>query len=494
MNEFLKKANKLKPIIHTEIVAAKRIGKSCGFKKGDCAVFDFGRHYVGYPSVSFDYETAMDSPVVAEMFFAERETELKEDYSLYSGWISDGWIQTERIVIDEFPKKISLKRRFAFRYVLIKIKSAPSVGEVIIKDVSARCVTSAPEKIALAGENDKEKLIDDVAVRTLSECMQDVFEDGPKRDRRLWLGDLYLQAAANYKTFKKNDLVKRCLYLFAGTAMKDGRLCQSVFTGRKVRGDGQTNFDYPLLFIPALLDYYKETGDSATAIDLIETAERQISSARMFFDGNIVRDSEIGWCFLDWSFELDRQAGAQAVYVFAERALTDLLKLLNKEYLSYEKDAAEKSAAAYEKFFDKENGVVVSGEDLQVSYASNVWFVLAGILNRNESKTALKRIEKTSGVVAPVTPYLAHFYVLALCKCGETKKARKFVNDYWGEMVKHGDTFPEFFKAEDPDFSPYGGVAVHSYCHAWSCTPCLFFREHFVEKRQWVKKNDCKRI
>ena len=32
--------------------------------------------------------------------------------------------------------------------------------------------------------------------------MQDVFEDGPKRDRRLWLGDLRLEALANKKLDK----------------------------------------------------------------------------------------------------------------------------------------------------------------------------------------------------------------------------------------------------------------------------------------------------
>jgi hypothetical protein len=45
------------------------------------------------------------------------------------------------------------------------------------------------------------KAIDNVAVLTLQNCMQEVFEDGPKRDRRLWLGDLRLQALVNDVTF-----------------------------------------------------------------------------------------------------------------------------------------------------------------------------------------------------------------------------------------------------------------------------------------------------
>lgn len=52
------------------------------------------------------------------------------------------------------------------------------------------------------------KKIYEVSVKTLAECMQDVFEDGPKRDRRLWIGDLRLQALANYVTFDNVELVK----------------------------------------------------------------------------------------------------------------------------------------------------------------------------------------------------------------------------------------------------------------------------------------------
>lgn len=58
--------------------------------------------------------------------------------------------------------------------------------------------------------------IDNVAVLTLQNCMQEVFEDGPKRDRRLWLGDLRLQALVNDVTFARHDLVRRCLYLLPG--------------------------------------------------------------------------------------------------------------------------------------------------------------------------------------------------------------------------------------------------------------------------------------
>ena len=54
--------------------------------------------------------------------------------------------------------------------------------------------------------------------------MQTVYEDGPKRDRRLWIGDLYLEALANAHTFKNHELTKHCLYLLAAFANDEGLL------------------------------------------------------------------------------------------------------------------------------------------------------------------------------------------------------------------------------------------------------------------------------
>lgn len=74
-------------------------------------------------------------------------------------------------------------------------------------------------------EDNTLKAIYDVSVKTLLDCMQTVFEDGPKRDRRLWLGDLRLQALANYYTFNDLSLVKRCLYLLAECGQMKENTC-----------------------------------------------------------------------------------------------------------------------------------------------------------------------------------------------------------------------------------------------------------------------------
>ena len=41
-----------------------------------------------------------------------------------------------------------------------------------------------------AGVPEDLRRIDEVAAATLRDCMQTTFKDGPRRDRRLWTGDL----------------------------------------------------------------------------------------------------------------------------------------------------------------------------------------------------------------------------------------------------------------------------------------------------------------
>lgn len=163
--------------------------------------------------------------------------------------------------------------------------------------------------------------------------MQLVFEAGPKRDRRLWIGDLRLQALANYRTYRNNDLVKRCLYLFAVSTLPGGRVGAGLFIEPEVEVDDTAMFDYSLFFIPTLLDYHEATGDRETLRELWPTALRQLELAQEAFDERgLVRDSDaLGWCFLDWNLKLNKQAGAQGVYLYCLKAAEKIAAILHEE-------------------------------------------------------------------------------------------------------------------------------------------------------------------
>ena len=100
--------------------------------------------------------------------------------------------------IDYLPAHVHMPRRHAFRYVKIEVISTSPRYGVKFSNPIANAVTSAPwedpSELSFAtkgkdlSEQEKNQLrkIDEVALRTLRNCMHTVYEDGPRRDMRLW--------------------------------------------------------------------------------------------------------------------------------------------------------------------------------------------------------------------------------------------------------------------------------------------------------------------
>ena len=241
---FLKTAKALKPKLHKRIV---RSGLSdMSMTQGDQIVLDFSEHLVGFVTLSFEtVGSHPDAPAWLDLQLAEREQELSERVEDYHGWVSASWVQQERIHLDTFPCTVRLPRRYAFRYLKISVLGISSKFRLVVSGASCEAVSSADDTRLLPYRSKDDKLLqlDRIACRTLHDCMQDVFEDGPKRDRRLWLGDLRLQALANAETYRQFDLVKRCLYLFAGSTLADGRISAAIFTEPEIEADDTVMFD-----------------------------------------------------------------------------------------------------------------------------------------------------------------------------------------------------------------------------------------------------------
>ena len=456
-------------------------------RSGDAVCLDFGSHFVGHLTFHLGFEGSHpDAPAWLRIQFAERAQELFEDADSYHGWISKGWIQQEQLHVDVLPATVALPRRYAFRYVKLTVLDVSSKYALRLTDCFCRETTCADDFALPAFPLDDPELarIDAVACRTLRSCMQAVFEDGPKRDRRLWLGDLRLQALASYATDRNDDLVKRCLYLFAGTANEEGRLAACLFTEPEVEADDTYMFDYSLLFIPTLRDYWRATGDRETLAELWPTALRQVELARERFDETgLIRDSDVlGWCFVDWNLNLNKQASAQAIYLYCLKAFTELAEVLEKHGLvaQLQEEYQAITQRAISSLWDSEKQVFASGAGRQISWASQVWMVLAGVLEPAEGAALLKRVAAMPEAEKMVTPYLYHHYVDALLSVGERDQALEVLRGYWGGMVKQGaDTFWELYDPSNPNESPYGGTIVNSFCHAWSCTPAYLLRRRF---------------
>ena len=507
--DFLNKADALKPVLLKKkrtpqsIVEIRKNNEGFGeivtetdistlselrMSRGDKVCLDFGNHYVGYVTLHISYAGGPpDAPLFIKLKFGENATEITDCSDDYNGGLSRSWIQEEWIHIDVLPSVVRVPRRYAMRFLEITVIDTSGHYRAVIEKVEFESVTSADgEHIKELDTNDELiRKIDRVSIKTLEDCMQDVFEDGPKRDRRLWIGDLRLEALANYKTFKNYDLVKRCLYLFAGTRLANGAVGACLFTEPENIVDDIYLYDYALFFVPILLDYFKESNDMETALELWDVAYQQLEIAIGRMDeNNVVIDGGADfWCFLDWKDGLNKQAGAQAVLIYCLKRGIELGGLLGKDVSYLEQKLGDATDAAKEILWDKEQKFFVSGSEKQISYASQVWMILAGVFDKETNYDLLKRLVELDPEIDMVTPYMYHNFVMAFIECGDYEEAMKYIKSYWGEMINDGaDTFWELYNPKNKRESPYGSSIVNSYCHAWSCTPTYIFRKHFFNK------------
>lgn len=462
---------------------------SQSFKQQSGIVLDFGEHLTGHLTFSLKLLTdrVSDAPVRMKFTFAEVPGELNTAFDPFPGGLSRAWLQDETITVMSVPSEITIPRRMAFRYLKIDLLGSSPGFDFAFDKLMFKAQTSVnmPPMELAPGTDPLIQDINKVALATLKECMQTVYEDGPKRDRRLWIGDLYLEALANAVSFKNHDLTKRCLYLLAALSNNDGLLHATVLEDPQPHPQqGTHTLDYALIYNVALLEYLKETGDRATAEDLWPVATRQIEIALRQFSPEWIYDMDKKpqyWLVFDWKDDYDRQASMQGLTVFALRHSYELAKLLGKEkeVADWNRVADKIAKAARNQFYDKKRGVMVSGKDKQVSYLSQVWMVLSGVLNQKESVKALTTVMAMPDAVYPGCPYAYHYVVEALLKCGMQQEARKLVLDYWGSMVQQGaDTFWEVYDPNNDAQSPYGFFPINSYCHAWSCTPVYFINKY----------------
>lgn len=467
----------------------KRIEKlaSYGLGRDESIILDFGDHRVGTFEVNIDQTgSPMDAPLLLKLKFAEVPSELTAKTEDYDGWLSRSWIQEEFIHIDELPQKLKLARRYSFRYLEIKVMDTSPKWKAIFFKPRVTSVTSADyAKLKPLQLKDSElQKIYDVSVKTLAECMQEVFEDGPKRDKRLWLGDLRLQALANYATFNNIKLVKRCLYLFAGMTTEEGKISANVFVKPKNVPDDTFLFEYSLFFISTLFDLNTVHPDIELVQELYPTAKKQmdITLEMIDSDGKLMVDADYP-VFVDWSNEFNKDTAGQGELIYVLKQFISLAELVGDIEISKYKVALYKTIE-YTKnnlYRAERKLFVTTGEEYNI--ASQVWMVLAQIMSAEENKEIMKETIKSLFPVTNIaTPYMYHHIVEALFEAGMKEEATSLMKSYWGKMIALGaDTFWEAFDPDKPDYSPYGSPVVNSYCHAWSCTPAYLIQKYLTD-------------
>lgn len=486
---YLQKADENFPQLFTEDVSLSCENKV--LSQGDSFVIDLGNHYVGYFSFVLGYvNNYPDAPVRLYVKFCESQDELDADFSAYKGGLCPSWLQEEIINIDNVGK-YKMSRRYAARYIKIKVLYASQ--KITLSEFVFSAVTSADtSRLApIVGIDSDLQAIDAVSANTLKNCMQRVFEDGPKRDRRLWIGDLRLEALTNYYTYGHLGLVRRCLYLFAAADCDNkGFLPGYIYENPDYVSGYWFLRDYALLFVVSLCDYYQYTGDKKTFLDIYPVAKKQMNAILNETDENGIVVSDT--VFIDWCSNLQKKTSMQGVYLYTLRILCNTLHAINhidtKEYeLRYQ---CANEAATRHLYNQKNNNFANEYDNNQISVHSAVWMILGEVVEGENAWSILQKAMKDIDSEKPVTPYMNHYLVEAMLKLGKNKEAMDYIKSFWGLMVKEGaDTFYEVFVPGDPFLSPYRDSLMNSKCHAWSCTPAYFIRKMMKVEQVAVKNS-----
>lgn len=502
MNEFIRSAEntkikikekKVTPVNVCRVIQDSKYYKGWGIETlhsyvgGDNLLsgsicYDLGEHYVG--KLSFDishFGEICDSPIKLKITFAEVPFEFSYTPDNQPGWLSYSWIQEEIIHIDVSPSHVELPRRYACRYVKIDIIAKNKNMSVVFDNVKFTAQSSAGFDYIPETSNPTYEKMMQVSYRTLRDCMQTVYEDGPKRDRRLWLGDIRLQALVNYATVGDTELVKRCLYLFAGLSDERGVVPSCLYTVPKALSGEIFLCDYSLLFMACLWDYYSFTGDKDLCAKLFNVAYKQFENFYKIVNPDGTIQNQPGWwCFIDWDGDvIPRPSAMAAIAAYCLGFARDMAAALGYDEKVQEAEKYRKliCEAGNKFYFNAEKGVYE--ENGVVSWHLNCYMILAGAVSKEEGIKIMNSLKACDDAILPVTPYVYHYIMEAYAQLGMVNEMEHMLDDYWGEMVDLGaDTFWEAFKKGDPFFSPYDDSILNSYCHAWSCTPAYFIKKY----------------
>lgn len=464
---------------------------SKSFKKKKEVIVDFGKHLVG--NVSFkikDIGPMQDAVLRFKVTFGEIPSDLGLPVEPYTGSLSRGWMQDFQCDVS-YDGCYTFNRRITARYMKIEAVGTSIYSDFCFDNITFEATTSAGKSKAQLASTTPQifKDIARVSENTLKDCMQGVFEDGPKRDQRLWMGDLYLEALANTASFKEYNVTKRCLYLLAGLANPDNGLLYSNMVEYPKPHAQQTFFvDYALSYILTINDYLKATGDTETARDLWPVVKNQINTilAKAIDNNHLYANTGyqykgmmVSIVFFDWApVTLDNHAAIQGLLAHSIDCAYNIAKVIGKtdDVKAYPATAKQLRKAGYKAYWDAKKQIVVSGKERQESYTATSWAVLGDLIKGNEAQKAIRNVMQSNTAIKPGTPYANHFLVAAMLHCGMNSEAKKYVEDYWGGMVRLGaDTFWEYYVPDNHLFSSYNGYTLlNSYCHAWSCTPIYF--------------------
>lgn len=358
-----------------------------------------------------------------------------------------------------------------FRFV--KIELLENNRELKLKEVRAIAVQRDIPWLGSFKSNDERlNQIWQTGAYTVYLNMQNFLWDGIKRDRLVWVGDMYPEVMTILSVFGYNEVVPKSLDL-----IRDITKLPDYMNGIS---------SYSMWWILIQYQWYMNNGDTKYLIknkDYI-FATLDLLAKKIDADGTENLD---GMRFLDWPTSPNKEAihaGLQSMMIMTF-------------------DAGRKIASA------------LKNRDKEIQFSQTVQLLKKHIPdpNNNKSGAALlalsgledaKKINKDYLSVNPtegISTFYGYYVLQARAMAGDYEGAIDLIRKYWGGMIELGaTTFWEDFDLKwmenagrIDEITPSGKVDVHaqygnycykglrnSFCHGWASGPTAWLSQHVL--------------
>lgn len=324
----------------------------------------------------------------------------------------------------------------------------------------------------------------DTAAYTLHLCMQDYIWDGVKRDRHVWIGDMYPEIAALCSVFGFDDSVEKSLDLALETT-PDGQYMNGIVT-------------YSAWWILVQHRWYMQNGRYEylksrhdAIVNIIKLMSRHISS-----DGNFAAS---GRCLFDWPSWHDGKMSATGIHsvvkMMFDAAEYLLCELGDEDNAKFCRECAAVMSKAVFPDFDYK----------QIS----AMHVMSGL---RDAETENRRLLSKNGAYG-ISTFLGMFTFAARALAGDAKSVLSDIKGLYGKMLDIGAT--SFWEDFDPDWCENAGRIDeltsdgledihgdrgaycyigfrHSLCHGWSAGVCAYLSEYVLGVK--IKAPACRQI
>ena len=440
---------------------------SAGSNQPAGILLDFGTEIQGYVEL-FTPMTGNHTPPPVRVRFGESVSEAMSDVGGKNAQ-NDHAVRDQTVVLPWLGKKRVGPSGFRF----VRIDATDPKLPVSLSLVRAvLCLRDLPYLGAFRCDDERINRIWQVGAYTVHLNMQEFLWDGIKRDRLVWLGDMFPEVSSINAVFGKTDVVPQSLDLIRDV------------TPATIWMNGISSYSIWWILIQEQL--WLHTGDKSyleAQKDYLGKLVRHLAT----FVAEDGAEKLNGMRFLDWPTSENRAAiheGLQALMVMAMEsggrlseavADTETQQICNQTVAKLRKHvpppSGRKSPAALE--------------------------VLAGL---RDPATAANEVLKKDGP-KDLSTFYGFFVLQALGRSSDIDTALDFISTYWGGMLDYGaTTFWEDFdlgwtnnaaRIDEPvppgrkdihgDCGAYCYLGFrHSLCHGWASGPTAWLSQNVL--------------